>query len=94
MTWGGQSRTYSAVQLSRGVNLAADFPDNPFADSFNRVDRAVAAKQAYETRQVKIETPYATDDDIMLFGRCEGCDLRGVLAAYWRKHLSWIQIPR
>ncbi len=48
ITWGRHSRTYSAAELAAGVNLAADFPDNPFAESFNKVDRAVAAKQAYE----------------------------------------------
>ncbi|MGA2031807.1 MAG: hypothetical protein ABSG68_06100 [Thermoguttaceae bacterium] len=35
----------------------------------------------------RIETSYATDDDIMPFGRYEGCDLRDVPAAYWRKLL-------
>ncbi len=53
ITWGKESRTYSADQLAKGVNLAEDFPANPFTDAFNRVDAAVASKQAYETRQVK-----------------------------------------
>jgi len=30
-----------------------DFPDNPFCASFDRVDGAIAAKQAFETTQVK-----------------------------------------
>jgi lysophospholipase L1-like esterase len=51
--WGGVSRTYSAAQLQAGINLAADFTDNPFCDSFARVEAAVAAKQEFETRQVK-----------------------------------------
>ncbi|MEZ6063997.1 MAG: SGNH/GDSL hydrolase family protein [Planctomycetaceae bacterium] len=53
ITWGEQSRQYSGEELSRGVNLAADFEQNPFCDAFDRVDAAVAAKQAYETQQVK-----------------------------------------
>ncbi len=53
ITWGAQSRNYSAAQLRRGVNLADDFPVNPFSDAFARVDQAVAAKQAYETTQIK-----------------------------------------
>jgi lysophospholipase L1-like esterase len=53
LAWGGQSRTYSAAQLAAGVNLAADFPENPFSEPFAKVDQAVAAKQAYETRQIK-----------------------------------------
>lgn len=53
VTWGPESRTYSAVQLAKGVNLADDFAVNPFSDSFKQVDEAVAAKQAYETKQIK-----------------------------------------
>ncbi|MCH5372571.1 MAG: lipolytic enzyme, partial [Planctomycetes bacterium] len=51
--WGNASRDYSAEQLSRGIQLAVDFPDNPFCDAFDKVDAAVAAKQAFETTQVK-----------------------------------------
>lgn len=51
--WGEASREYSADELARGVQLVVDFPDNPFCAAFDRVDAAVAAKQAYETTQVK-----------------------------------------
>ena len=53
VTWGDETRIYTAAQLAAGVNLAADFPNNPFSDAFARVDNAVGAKQAYETRQIK-----------------------------------------
>lgn len=53
VTWGSETRTYSAEQLARGVNLAADFAVNPFADAFKKVEDAVLAKQSYETKQVK-----------------------------------------
>ena len=53
ITWGGESRTYSSRQLEAGINLASEFTNNPFCDAFARVEEAVAAKQAYETRQVK-----------------------------------------
>ncbi len=53
LSWNDATRTYSSEQLSKGVNLADDFPTNPFSEAFNKVDAAVAAKQAYETRQVK-----------------------------------------
>jgi len=53
ITWGGSSRTYSSSQLAEGINLAAEFTDNPFCEHFARVDEAVAEKQAFETRQVK-----------------------------------------
>jgi lysophospholipase L1-like esterase len=53
VTWGETSKTYTAEELAKGVNLAADFETNPFSAAFKRVDDAVAKKQAYETRQVK-----------------------------------------
>jgi lysophospholipase L1-like esterase len=53
VTWGGASKTFSAEQLARGVNLAEEFPCNPFCEAFAKVDAAVAAKQAYETKQIK-----------------------------------------
>jgi len=53
VTWGNTTNTYTSAQLAQGVNLAADFVDNPFCESFKRVDEAVAAKQAYETKQIK-----------------------------------------
>jgi len=53
VTWGPESKTYTAAQLAKGVNLAEDFVANPFSEAFARVDAAVAAKQEYETRQIK-----------------------------------------
>ena len=53
VTWGGESKTATAEQLTRGINLAAEFPCNPFCEAFAKVDAAVAAKQAYETQQIK-----------------------------------------
>ena len=53
VAWGDASRDYSAGELKHGVNLAADFPVNPFSDAFKSVDEAVARKQAYETKQIK-----------------------------------------
>jgi lysophospholipase L1-like esterase len=51
--WGDLSKEFSASDLSKGINLAEEFPQNPFSAAFDRVDQAVAAKQAYETEQVK-----------------------------------------
>jgi lysophospholipase L1-like esterase len=53
VTWGEGSKVYSARELARGVNLAADFGRNPFSDAFKRVDDAVAKKQEFETHQIK-----------------------------------------
>jgi hypothetical protein len=53
VTWGTNSKVYSAEALARGVNLAEDFAENPFSEAFRKVDEAVSAKQAYETKQIK-----------------------------------------
>jgi lysophospholipase L1-like esterase len=53
VTWGTESRRFTSEQLAKGVNLAEEFPSNPFGDAFAKVDSAVAAKQAFETKQIK-----------------------------------------
>ena len=53
VTWGKTTKTYTAEQLARGVNLADDFAENPFSAAFREVDEAVAAKQAFETQEMK-----------------------------------------
>jgi lysophospholipase L1-like esterase len=51
--WGTVAREFTAAELTAGIHLAVEFPANPFCEAFDRVDNAVAAKQAYETIQVK-----------------------------------------
>lgn len=53
ITWGLHSAVVSGEQLAKGINLAMLFPRNPFNTAFNAVDSAVAAKQAFETQQIK-----------------------------------------
>lgn len=53
VTWGGVSKRYSAADLQAGVSLARDFDSHPLTPAFKAVWDAVAAKQAYETRQIK-----------------------------------------
>ncbi|HEY0009916.1 MAG TPA: SGNH/GDSL hydrolase family protein [Tepidisphaeraceae bacterium] len=53
VTWGSESRTYTADELKAGVNLAADFLKNPFLEHFDSVDKAVRAKQGFETKAFK-----------------------------------------
>ena len=48
VTWGRESKIFSATQLEPGINLAAEFMDNPFAESFASVDKAVREQQAWE----------------------------------------------
>ena len=53
VTWGDASKIFSAAELAKGVNLAAEFPQNPTSPAFARIWKAVAEKQAYETKQIK-----------------------------------------
>ena len=46
-------KRYSAAHLRAGVNLAKDFHDHPLVPHFKKIWDAVAAKQDYETRQIK-----------------------------------------
>ena len=53
VTWGEQSRTYTAKELENGINLAKDFDNNPLVPAFKKIWDAVSKKQEYETRQIK-----------------------------------------
>jgi hypothetical protein len=53
VTWGGETKTFTAEQLAAGINLPAEFAKTPFDDAFKRVDDAVGRKQNYETKQIK-----------------------------------------
>jgi lysophospholipase L1-like esterase len=53
VTWGKTSKEFSADDLAKGINLAAEFIDNPFQDQFKKVSAAVGAQQADETILVK-----------------------------------------
>ncbi|HUT01693.1 MAG TPA: SGNH/GDSL hydrolase family protein [Phycisphaerae bacterium] len=51
--WGKQAKEFPAEELAKGINLAAEFLDNPFAAAFGKVVDAVGRKQAFETRAIK-----------------------------------------
>ncbi len=53
VTWGATTKEFSASDLAKGVNLAAEFLDNPFCDQFFKVNAAVQAQQAQESILVK-----------------------------------------
>ena len=73
VTWGNQTKTFTSDELEHGVNLAAEFTENPFCAAFARVDAAVAAKQAFETRQIKklFRSPEAKTDMANVVGTSE-----------------------
>ena len=53
VTWGGASKEFTAAQLAAGINLAAEFPDNPFAEPFAIATKVLQAQQAFETAGIK-----------------------------------------
>jgi hypothetical protein len=53
VTWGDQTRNFSGEELTKGINLAREFHENPFCEAFGKVDEAVKRKQEFETKQVK-----------------------------------------
>lgn len=53
VTWGETSKRFTREQLAAGINLAAEFLDNPFSEPFKSLDEAVARKQAFETKMIK-----------------------------------------
>jgi len=53
VTWGKSSKEFTSVELSKGINLAAEFLDNPFVASFRSVEAKVGQKQAFETTMIK-----------------------------------------
>jgi len=53
VTWGSESKEFTREQLSKGINLAAEFVKNPFSESFKSVLDTIARKQNFETLAIK-----------------------------------------
>ena len=53
VTWGDQKKEFSGSDLEKGINLAAEFLDNPFSEPFKKVEGEIRRKQNYETPLIK-----------------------------------------
>jgi lysophospholipase L1-like esterase len=53
ISWGDDEKQFDAAALAKGINLAAEFPDNPFSETFANIDKAVRAQQTFETPLTK-----------------------------------------
>ncbi len=53
VTWGAESKVFAAADLAKGINLAAEFLDNPFAEPFRKVEQKIREKQQQETPALK-----------------------------------------
>jgi hypothetical protein len=53
VTWGDVAKEFTADQLAAGINLAAEFLDNPFSKPFQQVEIKIAQQQAQEVHWIK-----------------------------------------
>lgn len=53
VTWGGESKVFTAKDLKAGINLAAEFTRNPFVENFKKTEEAILAQQNFETPMIK-----------------------------------------
>ena len=53
VTWGRASKEFSSEQLEQGINLVAEFIDNPFSAAFAETDAAIRKQQEFETPMIK-----------------------------------------
>lgn len=53
VAWGAATKEFAAADLAKGINLAAEFPTNPFSEPFKKVEEAVNAQQGFETFLIK-----------------------------------------
>jgi len=53
VTWGDASKEFAAADAEKGINLAAEFLENPFSGPFAAVDKVVREQQNYETPLIK-----------------------------------------
>jgi lysophospholipase L1-like esterase len=52
--WGEAEKTFSKADLEKGINLAAEFVENPFNGPFMKVQQAIQAQQNLETPLHKV----------------------------------------
>jgi hypothetical protein len=53
VTWGSVSKEFSTDDLEKGVNLAAEFLENPFSKPFADAGAAIKKQQEFETPAIK-----------------------------------------
>jgi lysophospholipase L1-like esterase len=53
VTWGTVSKEFPRAKLEQGINLAAEFLDNPFSQPFTQGEDVIKAQQMFETLAIK-----------------------------------------
>jgi hypothetical protein len=54
ITWGKSSKVYSAAELGKGINLAAEFLENPFSEPFRKGDSRMQTQQGFERKTKRL----------------------------------------
>jgi lysophospholipase L1-like esterase len=89
VTWGAESKVFAKADLERGINLAAEFPLNPFGEAFHRVDGAVIAKQSFETVMIKSFITHIPRVTQAMAGDTESiAALEGLRARMWARQAA------
>jgi len=52
-SWGESSKVFNGDELAKGINLAAEFLQNPFSQPFAQVQQTIREQQNFETPLVK-----------------------------------------
>ncbi|MEI8248566.1 MAG: SGNH/GDSL hydrolase family protein [Lentisphaerota bacterium] len=51
--WGDKTKQFSRTDLEKGINLAAEFTQNPFSTQFDKIFKGIKEKQEMETWMIK-----------------------------------------
>jgi hypothetical protein len=54
VTWGKSSKVFSAAELEKGINLAAEFLENPFSEPFRKGDSRMQTQQGFERKTKRL----------------------------------------
>ena len=63
VTWGSETKLFTADQLAQGVNLAEQFEHTPFDATFAKVMAAIVNKQDFEVYMIKLTSNYNGNDN-------------------------------
>ena len=54
VTWALSTKEFAGADLAAGINLAAEFLDNPFCEPFQQTEAVIRKQQEYETSLTKV----------------------------------------
>jgi hypothetical protein len=89
VTWGQVTKPFARTDLEQGINLAAEFLDNPFQAPWRAVDEAVGRKQNFETAMIKeVITRFRLIRDLLEGDAAAEQALDGLRARFAARHAA------